>query len=235
MTTQSTTKIIPVTKTDTPSANKACPVDVTQQTNFPVVHMCTDELISGVQGMFLDGFVPGNTDITCNCSLQATTTLLIVISQTTIPDEKMCESQLSIQLIRQQRTLNYYCRHGGNVTTYQQIIDEKGASITLQTSATHSVDITYCINFYITLGSGSLSLRCYSSGDKTTVPMPTQPTESTITGRTIPSTQTNSQLGQEDFQVAAVAGGVGAVVLIVVAAIVVIVVCLKRKNATKQN
>ncbi|XP_041378938.1 uncharacterized protein LOC121391342 [Gigantopelta aegis] len=233
MTTQSTTKTIPVTKTDTPSANKACPIEGTQHTNFPVVHMFTDESTSGAQGVFLDGFVPGNTGITCNCSLQATTRLQIGISQVSIP-EQMCGSQLNIYLNRQLWTLTYSCRTGRNVTTLVRNIDEQGYSITLQTSATHSVDITYCINFYITAGSGSLSLQCYSSGDKTTVPMPTQPTESTITVKTVPTTQTNSQLGQEDFPVAAVAGGVGAVVLMVVAAIVV-VVFIKRKKATKEN
>ncbi|XP_041347085.1 uncharacterized protein LOC121366898 [Gigantopelta aegis] len=195
--------------------------------------MCTDASISDVQGVFLDGFVPGNTGITCNCSLQATTTLQIGISPVSIP-EQMCGSQLTIQLNRQQRILNYICINDGNVTTYQRNIDEKGYSITLQTSSTHSVDITYCINFYNKAGSGSISLQCYSSRDKTTFPMPTQPTESTITVKTIPTTQTNSQSGQEDFPVAAVAGGVGAVVLIVVAAIVV-VVFIKRKKATKKN
>ncbi|XP_041379452.1 uncharacterized protein LOC121392173, partial [Gigantopelta aegis] len=149
--------------------NEACLMESTQHTNLSVVHMCTDESISGAQGVFLDGFVPGNTNIICNCSLQATTTLQIGISPVSIP-EKMCESQLTIQLIQQQWTLTYNCRNSGNITTLGRNIDEKGYSITLQTSATNSVDITYCINFYIKAGTGSLSLQCYSSGDTTTVP-----------------------------------------------------------------
>ncbi|XP_041377645.1 uncharacterized protein LOC121390015 [Gigantopelta aegis] len=140
--------------THSSQANKACPIELTQQTNLSVVHMCTDESTSGVQGVFLDGFVPGKTDITCNCSLQATTALQIGISQLSIP-EQMCGSQLTIQSIQQQRPLTYNCRNGGNVTTLVKTIHEKGASITLQTSATHSVKITYCINFYIKLGSGT--------------------------------------------------------------------------------
>ncbi|XP_041377643.1 uncharacterized protein LOC121390013 [Gigantopelta aegis] len=240
MTTQSTTKTTPVTKTDTPSADKACPIESTQPTYFPVVHLCSDESISDVQGVFLDGFVPGNTDITCNCSLQTTTLLRIGISPVSLP-EKMCGSQLSIQLNRQQRTLMYNCRTGGNVLAHHHNVDEKGASIILQTSATHSVKITYCINVYITAGSGSLSLQCYSPGDKTTVPMTTQSKESTSSvptrsvTKTIPVTKTVPSSGQKHFPVAAVAGGVGAVVLIVVAVIVAVIVFVKRKNATKQN
>ncbi|XP_041378296.1 uncharacterized protein LOC121390530 [Gigantopelta aegis] len=226
--------------------------------------MCSDESISSVQGLFLDGFVPGNTGITCNCSLQATTPLQIGISQVSVP-EKMCGSQLSIQQIPEQRPLVYNCRTGGNVATYQQNIDVKGYSITLQTSATNSVKTTYCINFYIKLNSGSLNLQCYSSGDKITIPtqstkasssmptqstktsssmstqstkasssMPTQASESTIKVSIMLTQKTNSPLSQEAFPVAAVAGGVGAVVLIVVV-VLVIVVFVKRKRRSKHD
>ncbi|XP_041347083.1 uncharacterized protein LOC121366897 [Gigantopelta aegis] len=89
--------------------------------------------------------------------------------------------------LQQQRTSVYNCRTGGYVPTLERTIDEKGASITVETSATHSVNITYCINFYIRVGSGSLSLQFYSSEDKTTVPMATQSTT-----KTIPVTKTDT-------------------------------------------
>ncbi|XP_041346890.1 chitinase 3-like isoform X2 [Gigantopelta aegis] len=69
-----------LTKHSSQAATKACPTESTKNTNFPVVHMCNDRDVSGVQGLFLDAFVSANSSTNCTCSLRTRQYLQIDIS-----------------------------------------------------------------------------------------------------------------------------------------------------------
>ncbi|XP_041378435.1 uncharacterized protein LOC121390636 [Gigantopelta aegis] len=224
--------------------------------------MCTNEAASGVQGLFLDAFVPANKPINCSCILETRQFLQIGINPVTLPD-KECTSALHILL---QRPVIYNCKPNTTFPIYWRNLLNIGLLIKLTTIAGHE-NTTYCIKLSITVGQGSLTLQCYSpdgksmtsstqSDDKTTLQRSTTPgsteTESTksveadtsspltekseISDTTVPVETTNIHTDSKAFPVAAAVGGAVGVVLIVAVVVVVIIIYIRKKRTKgKQN
>ena len=115
----------------------------------PVIHMCRDESANGLQGLYLDAFLPVNRRAVCNCSLRASVNLLVGMNSVVLP-EKNCNSELFIKPIH--RIAVYTCNSGGTSSSEQRTI-EKEWRMYLTANPTDK-NVTYCINLYIASGSG---------------------------------------------------------------------------------
>ncbi|XP_041377642.1 uncharacterized protein LOC121390012 isoform X2 [Gigantopelta aegis] len=182
--------LIVILMTHFSQANKACPTESTRNSNFPVIHLCTNEAASDVQGVFLDAFVSANNPVSCSCTLETRQSLQIGINPVILPDRN-CTSTLHIS--SSQGPVIYNCKKINiTIPMYRRNLQNEGVFIKLTTRAGNE-NTTYCISLIITDGQGSLTLQCHSP-DGRSMSSSTQPYDKTTSLRstTLSSSRTES-------------------------------------------
>ncbi|XP_041377641.1 uncharacterized protein LOC121390012 isoform X1 [Gigantopelta aegis] len=252
--------LIVILMTHFSQANKACPTESTRNSNFPVIHLCTNEAASDVQGVFLDAFVSANNPVSCSCTLETRQSLQIGINPVILPDRN-CTSTLHIS--SSQGPVIYNCKKINiTIPMYRRNLQNEGVFIKLTTRAGNE-NTTYCISLIITDGQGSLTLQCHSPDgrsmssstqpyDKTTSLRSTTlsssrtestksekadtsspltgPVKSEISDTTVPVEKTNIHTEPKAFPVAATVGGAVGAFLIVAVVVIVIIIYIRKKR-----
>ncbi|XP_041378222.1 uncharacterized protein LOC121390466 [Gigantopelta aegis] len=222
--------------------------------------MCSNEVIAGVKGLFLDAFVPASSTTTCSCSVRATQPLWIGFTQVLTPNKK-CNSTLSVRE-RIQKSLYYTCKNGDNTTNVESYRKEynDGIFINLQTTSS-SQDVTHCMVLRILLSPGLIissatSSTTSSTKDSTTSFTIRQTSTSTIrpgississtrpersssglvsTSVSLPTVSTQ-KTNSPSYLPAAVGGAVGAGLVVAVVAVVFIYIYIRKKGTEgKEN